>query len=65
MPILGIEQDDAVSGDDARFAEHEYPTDVELWLESDGVVRSRSGIKIIELALRCTCSSSVCDYRAR
>lgn len=49
MPILGIEQDDDVSGDDARFPEHEYPSDFELWLESDGVVRIRSGIKIIEL----------------
>jgi hypothetical protein len=50
VPILGIEHDDDVSGDDdARFPEHEHPSDFELWLESDGVVRIRSGIKIIEL----------------
>lgn len=38
-----------MSGDDARFPEHDYPSDFELWLGSDGVVRIRSGIKIIEL----------------
>lgn len=36
--------------DDARFPEHEYPSDFEVWLESDGVVRIRSGMKITELA---------------
>lgn len=36
--------------DDAPFPEHEYPSDFEVWLESDGVVRIRSGMKITELA---------------
>ena len=32
-----------------RFPEHDYPSDVELWLEPDGIVRVRMGVRIIEL----------------
>ncbi len=29
--------------------EHEYPSDFELWLERDGVIRLRVGVRIVEL----------------
>lgn len=35
---------------DVRFPEHEHPSDFELWLEPDGVVRVRSGIKVTEFS---------------
>jgi len=38
-----------VTETDARFPKHDHPSDFELWLEPDGVVRMRSGIKITEL----------------
>ena len=38
-----------MSDDEARFPEHDHPSDFELWLEPDGVVRIRSGVKITQL----------------
>lgn len=38
-----------VSDSDVRFPEHDHPSDFELWLEPDGVIRMRSGVKIVEL----------------
>ena len=34
------------SDSDDQFPEHEYPSDFELWLEPDGVVRIRSGVRV-------------------
>lgn len=48
--MLDAEQDDGVAPDDYRFPEHNYPSDFELWLEPDGVVRVRAGIQITELS---------------
>ena len=39
-----------VTPDEYRFPEHDYPSDFELWLEADGVIRLRGGVRITELA---------------
>jgi len=39
-----------VTSDEYRFPEHDYPSDFELWLEPDGVIRPRGGVRITELA---------------
>jgi hypothetical protein len=38
-----------VSDNEFRFPEHDHPSDFELWLEHDGMIRMRSGVKIVEL----------------
>lgn len=35
--------------DEVRFPDRDYPSDFELWLEPDGIVRLRSGTRITEL----------------
>jgi hypothetical protein len=39
-----------VTSDGYRFPEHDYPSDFELWLEPDGLIRIRGGVRITELA---------------
>ena len=49
-PADGTRQSSDVSDSEFRFPEHDHPSDFELWLERDGVVRMQSsGIKIVEL----------------
>jgi hypothetical protein len=48
VPFLDIHQDHEMPPDETRFPEHDYPSDYELWLEPDGIVRIRSGIHITE-----------------
>jgi hypothetical protein len=39
-----------VTSDEYRFPEHDYPSDFEMWLEPDVVIRLRGGVRITELA---------------
>jgi hypothetical protein len=43
---------DAVTTEEYKFPEQEYPSDFELWLEPDGVIRLRAGMRLAELTAR-------------
>jgi hypothetical protein len=38
-----------VANEEFTFPTQEYPSDFELWLEPDGVIRIRTGMRVTEL----------------